>query len=362
MLKTGVRFLKKQTTVRKPFYRRKTFLWITGGIIGAVILALLAFRVSPWPGAMVIRFVFTRSDIKTSKALEKHQPVAAVASLTDQRYRPHDGDALLDVYFPAGVKDDKTKLPVVIWTHGGAWISGDKTDNLTYFKLLAAQGYTVISGDYTRGPEKKYPTAVHQLNDMYAYIQANADRFYADTGKIFLAGDSAGSQLSSQMAALVTNPGYAAEMEIKPALQPSQLKGVILNCGIYKMDELIHPDPTLPKIVSWGDDVSVWAYTGTRGRSNPALKQMSAYYHVTSAFPPAYITGGNGDPLTEAQSKPFAGKLKDLGVPVTALFYPDTHQPSLPHEYQFNLDNADGEAALAATIAFLRSQAPPGTL
>lgn len=347
----------KKTNNQRPFYRRKAFLWAIGGIAGIVILVLVAFRISAWPGAMIIRYVFTRSDIKTSKALEKHQPSVGIAATSDQQYRPHDADAVLDVYYPASIQDTTTKLPVVIWTHGGAWVSGDKTDNLTYFKLLAAQGYTVISADYSRGPEKKYPTAVHQLNDMYAYIQANADRFHADINKIFFAGDSAGSQLSSQMAVLITNPGYAAEMHIKPTLQPSQLKGVILNCGIYKMDDLIHPDPTLPKIVGWGNDVSVWAYTGQRDASNPALKQMSAQYHVTNAFPPTYITGGNGDPLTNAQSKPFASKLEALGVQVSPLFYPEDHQPSLPHEYQFDLDTADGQAALSATIAFLKTYA-----
>jgi acetyl esterase/lipase len=81
---------------------------------------------------------------------------------------------------------------------------------------------------------------------------------------------------------------------------------------------------------------------------------MSAQYHVTSAFPPTYITGGNGDPLTNAQSKPFADKLEGLGVDVTRLFYSQDHQSSLPHEYQFNLDNADGKAALVATLAFLK--------
>ncbi len=345
--------MKKQTKNQGPFYRRKAFIWSAASLVGVLIVVLVAFRVSPWPGAMLIRYEFTRSDIKTSKALEKHQPSTAITSLANQQYRPHDDDAFLDVYFPANTKE-AAKLPVVIWTHGGAWVSGDKEDNLTYFKLLAAQGYTVISGDYTRGPEKKYPTAVKQLNDMYAYIQANANRFHVDVDKIFLAGDSAGSQLSSQMATLVTSPEYAQEMQIKPNLDPSQLKGVILNCGIYKMDALVQPNPTLPKIVGWGTDVSVWAYVGSRSTSDPALRQMSAQYHATSTFPATYITGGNGDPLTNAQSKPFADKLQGLGVDVTRLFYPEDHQPSLPHEYQFNLDNADGEAALAATLKFLR--------
>jgi acetyl esterase/lipase len=346
--------LKKQTNNRKPFYRRKAFLWTAGSIVGLILVILIAFRVSAWPGAMVIRFVFTRNDTKASKALEKHQPAIPITAINNQQYRSHDNAAFLDVYMPASVARTTTKLPVVIWTHGGAWVSGDKTDNLTYFKLLAAQGYTVISANYSRGPEKRYPTAVHQLNDMYAYVQAQADRFHVDTDKIFLAGDSAGAQLSSQMAVLITNPAYAAEMQIKPNLRPSQLRGMILNCGIYKMDDLIHPDPTLPKIVGWGDDISVWAYTGRKDVTNPALKQMSAQYHVTSNFPATYITGGNGDPLTSVQAKPFATKLEKLGVPLTKLFYADNHQPSLPHEYQFNLDNADGQAAFTATSNFLK--------
>jgi len=349
--------LKKSKTTHQPFYRRPIFLWVTGTIVALLVLVLTAFRVSAWPGAMLIRATFTKNDVKTTKALEKHQPSVGISTISNQQYRPHDAAAFLDVYFPSTTENTTTKLPLVIWTHGGAWVSGDKTDNLTYFKLLAAQGYTVISGDYWRGPEKKYPTAVHQLNDMYRYIQDNADRFHADTTKIFLAGDSAGSQLSSQMATLITNPDYAEELRLTPTLQPSQLKGVILNCGIYKMDELIQPDPTLPKIVGWGTDVSVWAYVGSRDISNPALTQMSAYYHVTKAFPPTYITGGNADPLTNAQSKPFAAKLKSLGVPVSELFYAEDHQPALPHEYQFNLDNADGNTALAATLKFLKDTA-----
>jgi acetyl esterase/lipase len=221
--------------------------------------------------------------------------------------------------------------------------------------LLAAAGFTVISAGYSLGPEKTYPAAVHQLNDMYAYVAANANRLHADVDAVVLAGDSAGAQLSSQMSALVTNPAYARDMQIKPNLTHAQLKGVVLNCGIYKMEELIHPNPTLPKILGWGDDVSVWAYTGSRDFTVASkLTQMSAFYHVTKDFPPTYITGGNGDPLTDVQSKPLADKLESLDVSVTRLFYDSNHQPSLPHEYQFNLDNQDGQKALRATIDFAK--------
>lgn len=323
-----------------------------------ILIILLAFRLSPWPGALIIRSVFEKNDAKVTKALERYTPTEEIAIIKDQAYRQNDKDARLDVYLPKNVIASTTALPVIIWTHGGAWVSGGRTDNATYYKLLAADGFAVVSLDYTLGPEATYPHALHQLNDAYGYLQANSARLHANTNQIIFAGDSAGSQLSSQMAALITNPSYAKDVGISPTLQPSQLKGIILNCGIYKMDGLVHPDPTIPKIIGWGTDVSVWAYTGTRDFSNPVIKQMSAYYHVTKNFPPTYITGGNNDPLTNAQSKPFADKLQSLGVHVERLFYSADHQPALPHEYQFNLDTSDGKKALKATLDFAKSVTP----
>lgn len=343
--------VKKKLT-KKPFYKRKGFLWPVGSIIGLIVIVAIIFRVSPWPGALLIRAVFEDGAAKVLKAMEHHPPSKPITTIANQQYRENDKDALLDVYYP---ESTTTKLPVVIWTHGGAWISGDKSQDTPYFKLLAEAGYTVIGLNYSRGPEKTYPTAVHQLNDAYTYIQANADRFYADTDKIFFAGDSAGSQLSSQMAGMITNPKYANEVGIVPSLKPSQLKGVVLNCGIYNMLGLTNPDPTLPWIIGWGDDVSVWAFTGTKDfEHSPAVKQMSSINYVTKDFPSTYISGGNADPLTDAQSKPFAEKLKSLGVEVNELFYPVNHTPALKHEYQFVLDNEDGQHALTETLAFIK--------
>jgi acetyl esterase/lipase len=343
----------KQTAVKQPFYKKKAFLWTVGSIVGVVLLVFIAFRVSPWPGALLIRAVFANDSTKTLKALEKHQPSVAITTIADQQYRSGDADAKLDVYFPSSV-DPSAVLPTIIWTHGGAWISGDKANAAPYYKLLAAEGFTVIALDYSLAPGSIYPTAVRQINDAHGYIQQNAARFHVDSGKFVLAGDSAGSQLSSQLAAIITNPQYAAELSITPSLKPQQLRGVALNCGIYMMDGLTQPDPTLPKIVGWGDDISVWAYSGTKDFSDPVIKQMSAYYHATKSFPATYITGGNGDPLTKAQSMPFADLLEGFGVSVTRQFFADDHQPSLPHEYQFNLDNADGQAAFTKAVEFAK--------
>jgi len=331
---------------------RRWILWVVGILLALVLAAVLAFTLSPWPGAMVVRVVFDRGAATTTSALEKHTP-QGIASITDQQYRDGDSDALLDVYFPETATE---ALPTVIWTHGGAWISGNKSHYAPYYQLLAERGFTVVSLDYSLGPERTYPTPVHQLNDAHAYVVANAERLHVDPSRILLAGDSAGAQLSSQLAALVTNPEYARELDITPALRPEQLRGVVLNCGIYDVEKMTGGSG----IVGWGADQSLWAYTGSRDfEDSTAIGQMSTMRHVTDGFPPTYISGGNGDPLTDKQSKPLAAELGGLGVEVTTLFYPEDHEPALPHEYQFDLDNEDGTRALERTVEFLKAHTAP---
>jgi acetyl esterase len=336
------------------FYRKKVFLWPVGGIAGLVIVLLLSFKLSPVPGTILIRTVFNRNSRQTLEALQKHTPDVPVSVLSDQQYAQGNKNALLDVFMPQAVEQTSETLPVVIWTHGGAWVSGDKTNAGPYFKLIAAQGYIVVSLNYTLAPYKKYPAQIHELNQAHKYIVANAVRFHINPNKVFLAGDSAGAQLSSQLAALITNPGYAREVGVAMSLTPSQLAGTILFCGIYKLEGLTEANPKLPRILRWGDDEVVRAYSGTRNKTGPVIRQMSPYYHVTKDFPPTFISGGNADPLTNQQSKPLTAKLQALQVPVTTLFYASDHTPSLPHEYQFNLDTADGQKALEHTLDFLR--------
>ncbi len=336
-----------------PFFRKKAFYITTGIILGVLVLIGLSFRLSPVPGALVIRAVFDQDAHKKLEALEKHAPTEPVSVLSNQQYIDGVKDAKLDVYIPDNKVADGAMLPVVVWTHGGAWISGDKTNAGPYFKLLAEKGFIVVALNYSLAPGKAYPTQINQLNEAHAYIQANASRFHLDPHKIILAGDSAGAQLSSQMAAMITNPEYAKEVNVTPSLASSDLAAVVLFCGIYKMEGLAHPQETLSRIVSWGNDIAIWSYTGTRDKSDSLIRQMSPYYHVDSNFPKTFISGGNNDPLTDAQSIPFADELSSLGVNVTTLFYESDHQPGLPHEYQFNLDNYDGMAALSRVQEFL---------
>jgi acetyl esterase/lipase len=114
-----------------------------------------------------------------------------------------------------------------------------------------------------------------------------------------------------------------------------------------------------PGIPGWGTRTIVWAYTGSRDKASATLDRMSTIQYVSSEFPVTFISGGNDDPLTDHQSVPLASKLESPGVHVETLFYAEDHEPGLEHEYQFTLDNSDGQQALAQMLAFMKQHSAP---
>lgn len=80
---------------------------------------------------------------------------------------------------------------------------------------------------------------------------------------------------------------------------------------------------------------------------------MSLGPHLTAAFPPAFVSAGNADPLAP-QSVGIAEGLAAQGVSVETLFFPPDHTPPLGHEYQFDLTTSAGQLALSRAVAWMR--------
>ncbi|WP_026002891.1 alpha/beta hydrolase [Rhodococcus sp. R1101] len=331
-------------TDRTP--RRRAGRWILMVLVVVIVVGAAAFVLTPVPGALVVRKVFERDARELTAKLAVEAPETDLVA--DLRYRGDDPDAFLDVYTPPGTTE---ALPTIVWTHGGAWLSGNRTNYAGYYRRLAAAGFTVVSVGYSPAPGHRYPTPVRQLADAQSYLLEHAGELHIDTDRIVLAGDSAGAQLSAQIAAAITDTDYAEALGVDPAFTADQVRGVVLNCGIYDVSALGGGGG----LIGWGVEQAMWAYTGARDfASSDAARQMSVLDSVTENFPAAYISGGNADPLTATQSGPLSRRLTGLGVQVDALFYPDDHTPELGHEYQFDLSTPDARAALERTIDFVR--------
>ena len=314
-------------------------------IVLLISLVVISFKLSPYPSAWIIRHAFDKEAEKVNIALEKHVP-KNITSKLDIIYNPNDSDAKLDLYFPENKNDS---MPIIIWTHGGGWISGNKSQIGNYCKILASNGFVVASIDYSIAPENNYPKPVAQLNEALGFLHKNAKKYAINSNQFFLAGDSGGSHIAAQVATIITSEAYAEKMQIQPAIPKKDLAGMLLYCGPFDTQK-----------VNLNGDFGVflktvlWSYSGDKNfMENQNFKTASVINYVTKDFPPTYISVGNADPL-ETHSKELANKLENLNVAVERLFFEAEYEPKLPHEYQFNLETEAGKTALKKSITFCK--------
>lgn len=323
----------------------KVLFWCSGLLLGLIVVGYVALQSSPWPGVFVIRWIFDSGAEKASQALAKHLP-SDVTVRMNEVYDSNSSSGKLDVYFPASAKG--TTLTTIVWVHGGGFVSGRKEDIGNYCRVLAGKGFVVVSVDYTIAPEAQYPTPVRQANAALAWLVQNSERFPINPDKIVLAGDSAGSHIVTQLANAISVPHYANDLGLKPAIERRRLVGMLLHCGVYGTDDLNLDGPFgifLGTVLR--------SYFGRKDfLADPRLHQFSITRHLTTDFPPAFVSAGNADPLM-TQSRALASALRAKGVRVDELFFPTDYTPALPHEYQFNLDIEAGRTALDRSVKFL---------
>jgi acetyl esterase/lipase len=315
---------------------------------GADVALRASLLVSPRPAALLVRRLFAAKGARLASQLDRHAPSDLVACI-DERYGG-EADMLLDVVRPALIAGS---LPLLVWVHGGGWVGGSKDELRGYCRLVASGGYVVAAPRYSLAPEHRYPTPLGQVMCALEYLQESAGRYSIDPARIAIAGDSAGAHIAAQIGALVTTPGYAEAVGVVPTVTAAQLRALVLACGPYDLGLLDRARTGLGRRFV---KAVLWAYSGTRRfADDPFFATASVADHVTAAFPPVLITVGNGDPL-RAQSELLVEKLRAQGVEPVALFYPDTHEPPLSHEYQFDLDTGEGQLFLECVLAFLHRQ------
>lgn len=314
------------------------------GLLLLLFAGFVASWVSPWPGVMVIRAIFDRGASVASERLSPMVPTDI--SVEVHSYDAADPAALLDIYRGRG---SGAGTPVILWVHGGGFVSGRRSDVANYLKILASRGFTVANVDYTIAPDAIYPGPVRQVVAALGFLLANSDSLGLDATRIVLAGDSAGAQIAAQVAAVLDNPAYATLLGFDGPQSGTELAGVLLFCGVYDIRDLGRTGG----FFGWFVDTAGRAYSGTRDwRNAPDFATIDFLPYLTGSYPPAFISAGNADPL-EQQSRRLADALEAAGARVERLFFPPTHMPPLGHEYQFDLTSRDGQVALDRAVDWL---------
>jgi acetyl esterase/lipase len=153
-------------------------------------------------------------------------PQAAVVEVKDQKY--YDGpDAderkhKLDLYLPK----TEGKSPVIVWIHGGAWKSGDRSIYGGLGRRFAQEGVGLAAISYRLSPAVKHPEHVKDCARAFGWTHANVAKHGGDPERLFVMGQSAGGHLS---ALLALDPKHL-EAEKVPK---GAVKGAIPMSGVY---------------------------------------------------------------------------------------------------------------------------------
>jgi acetyl esterase len=159
-----------------------------------------------------------RQQLRTMVTL-MDEPAPALARIEDIRLPGPGGDIPARVY---AVRAGGAPLPVVAYFHGGGWVQGDlETHHGLCARLAQHAGALVVAVDYRLAPEHKFPAAVDDCLAAYRWLRTRGRDLGGDAGRVALAGDSAGGNLSavvSQLAAAGGTPVPTCQALIYPAV------------------------------------------------------------------------------------------------------------------------------------------------
>ena len=204
---------------------------------------------------------------------------------------------LLDVYAPK--KAGTTKLPVVVFIHGGNWTSGNK--NLYSFigRRLAKQGVVAVIINYQLAPVVQVPAMADDCAQAVHWATRHIAEFGGDPNRIFVMGHSAGGGLA---ALLVTDDRLFRKL----GLTKNPVKGAILDdaAGLDMSDYLTRMEYPNDQqyLVPYGRDPAVW-------------RTVSPMYYVSDQTPSVLMYSGERTyPSIASSSQRFHQRLLDHHV------------------------------------------------
>lgn len=242
---------------------------------------------------------------------------AGVQQWNDISYGPHGKANLLDVYRPVGAG----KCPIIVNVHGGGYVYGDKELYKRYCMDLARRGFAVVNFNYRLAPRWKFPAPLEDLNNVMHWISKEG-QWFGDIDHVFMVGDSAGAQLTSQYAAMLHNLEYMSHFHFPhPGIF---LKAIGLNCGMYDMSSQAAGKRTGIHLDYLGKHLPA---------DDPRFRALES---IGSNYPPAHITTACHDFLRGC-AQPMYDFLTEKGIPCRLDCYGTEEDKSIAHVFHINI-------------------------
>jgi acetyl esterase len=260
-----------------------------------------------------------RAEAREAAAREGREPVEEVLDL--------DADGV-----PCRLHRPRGADGLVVHLHGGGFVFHDiDVHDAAARRLANRAGMAVLSVDYRRPPEHRFPAAPDDVDRVLGWLAREAPARGLDL-PTYVHGDSAGGNLA--LVAALRNPGrFAAVVLIYPFLDPA--------AGFASYREAA--DGFDPREAAWYWD----QYAAPADRTDPDVAPLLS--DRLGTLPPTLVLTAEHDPLRD-EGEELVRLLAEEGVAVVGTRYLGQVHGFWRHPGQFDA----AEAAVRQVAAFLR--------
>lgn len=211
------------------------------------------------------------------------------------------------IYTP---KNGSGPFPLVVYYHGGGWVIATIDTYDASARALAEQaGAVVVSVEYRKGPEHKFPTAHNDAFAAYQWALQNAASIKADPKLVAVVGESAGGNMACNVSIMARDQHI--QMPVRQVLV-YPVANSDMNDESYQ--KYANAKPLGKPLIQW----MVKNYLAdTAQAKDPRISLVNANL---KGLPPTTIIGAELD-LLQTEGKLLSDKLKDAGVDVDYKLY-----------------------------------------
>ena len=234
-----------------------------------------------------------------------------------------NNDIPIQIYLPIETKE---KTPVLYYIHGGGFFAGHMGVVDQLVKMIVERFHVVaVSIDYRLAPENPYPKGHQDCYEGLKWVYHHIQDYCGDNKNIFVAGDSAGGNLTQYCTTRDMEDG-SHMVKGQLLLYPTVNMGGIDDDESHWSIERYHIHPKHKKVIEaslsmmGGDDGMTNMLGDILGTQDIMNRYLTPYMMDLTGLPPTFVTVGEHDFLY-IECMAYAKKLVKAGVETTTVVY-----------------------------------------